>query len=308
MLKQHKNLNHRLFKVFLAAAETENFTQAAERMEMTQPGISQQISKLEEQIGCALFKRFGKNVKLTDAGEKLVNYISSHFENLDLFYKNIYDEHSKIDGLVRYAMPQSCSLSPHFNMLLQIVKKHENLSLDVSIVLNNDVIDLVLNGKIDFGFVTEKFSNPSLRYTEFCPEEYILVGSEEHDNNTEILENCFDAQKFVDYPGAKIYFNFWLNHYFSKTEFLDYRSLNFTSSISTIGGAITMVKNGLGMTVLPRHCISEFLENKTLFEYSDKNIKKVGPLLNTIYIVEHAEYEQPYRVKNVIKWFMDMIN
>jgi DNA-binding transcriptional LysR family regulator len=308
MSKQQKNLNHRLFKVFLAAAETENFTQAAEKMEMTQPGISQQISKLEEQLACALFKRYGKNVKLTDAGEKLVNYISSHFENLDLFYKEIYSEHTKIDGIVRYSMPPSCSLSPHFGILLEDVTKHENLGLDVSISLNNEIIDKVLNGKIDFGFVTEKFSNQSLNYTDFCPEEYILVGSKPRELGAEITENCLHEQNFIDYPGAKIYFNFWLRHYFPDSKFLDYRSLNFTSCINTIQGAITMVENGLGFSVLPRHCVSSLLEKETLFEYNDDSFKTLGPLLNQIYIVEHADYEQPYRVKNVLEWFMNMLH
>ena len=308
MDKHHKSLNHRLFTVFLAAAETENFTKAAEKMTMTQPGVSQQISKLEEQIGCALFKRFGKNVKLTDAGEKLVSYINSHFENLDLFYKDIYDEHSTIDGIVRYAMPPSCSQSPHFAMLLDDVTKHDNLSLDVSIALNNEIIDMVLNGKIDFGFVTEKFSNSSLKYTPFCPEEYILVGCEAKNAQTEISENYLYTQKFIDYSGAKLYFNYWLKHFFPDSKFLDYRSLNITSRINTIDGAITMVKSGLGLSVLPRHCIQSLLDNKLLYEYTDLNTVNIGPLFNTIYIVEHADYVQPYRVKNVLEWFMNMLH
>ncbi len=308
MQKQQQKLNHRLFNVFLVAAETENFTQAADKLEMTQPGISQQISKLEEQLGCALFKRYGKNVTLTDVGEKLVDYISNHFENLDLFYKDIYGDHSSIDGLVRYAMPPSCSLSPHFEMLLVDVVKNDNLSLNVDVALNNEIIDMVLNGKIDFGFVTEKFTNKSLKYTEFCPEEYILVAADALTAETEMTENCLHTKKFIDYPGAKIHFNFWLNHFFPNTKFLDYRSVNVTNSINTIQGAITMVKSGLGLSILPRHCVSDLLDNKSLYEYSDKNTKKLGPLFNTIYIVEHAEYEQPYRVKSVLDWFMNMVH
>ena len=58
--------------VFLIAAETLNFTQAAVRLHMSQPSVSQHIFSLEQHFEQPLFIRSGRNVQLTDAGVALV--------------------------------------------------------------------------------------------------------------------------------------------------------------------------------------------------------------------------------------------
>src|SRR5438128_9971380 len=55
-------------RYFLAVAETENFTRAAERSHVTQPSLSQQIINLEREVGHKLFHRLGRKAVLTEAG------------------------------------------------------------------------------------------------------------------------------------------------------------------------------------------------------------------------------------------------
>jgi DNA-binding transcriptional LysR family regulator len=79
-------LNLHQINVFLIAAETLNFTQAAQRLEMTQPSVSQHIQALEQYFETDLFIRAGRSLELTDAGYTLIQmaremvYFSNHIE------------------------------------------------------------------------------------------------------------------------------------------------------------------------------------------------------------------------------------
>jgi DNA-binding transcriptional LysR family regulator len=59
-------------QVFLAAAETENFSEAGRRLQLSQPAVSMQIRSLETHLGMDLFHRAGRHIALTEAGQALV--------------------------------------------------------------------------------------------------------------------------------------------------------------------------------------------------------------------------------------------
>src|SRR6516164_2804365 len=60
-------------RYFVAAAQTSSFSRAAEACFVSQPSLSQQIAKLEAQVGHRLFERLGRRVHLTDAGRQLLD-------------------------------------------------------------------------------------------------------------------------------------------------------------------------------------------------------------------------------------------
>ena len=75
-------------RVFCEAAECLNFSKAAAALGISQPAVSNHIAKLEEELGCALFVRYDKNLILTEKGEQLLKIARS-----------ILDKYSEIDSL-----------------------------------------------------------------------------------------------------------------------------------------------------------------------------------------------------------------
>jgi DNA-binding transcriptional LysR family regulator len=73
-MAQIRDLDLTLLRTFVAAAERENFAQAAEKVFRTQAAVSQQMQRLEAVVGCELFARVGRNKRLTDQGARFLEY------------------------------------------------------------------------------------------------------------------------------------------------------------------------------------------------------------------------------------------
>lgn len=295
-------LDIKCFKAFLAVAEYKNFTLAADKAAMTQSVVSQHIAKLEDQIGHPLFVRTGKQALLTEAGEHVLHFVQNLMDNVSDLFGEINKDQEAIEGLVRYAMPPSCILSPHFPMLLERRLDFPELELKVELTPNEDVFDAVISTRYDFGFVTERIESPYLEYRPFCEEEYIAVSANKTQIDTLSEDNLLE-QKYISYPGMNTYVNFWLRHCFPERHNITDRSLHHAGEINTIEGAILMVRGGLGLSVFPRHCVQAYIESGELFEYQRAGLE---PLLNAIYIVTLKTETMPKRMETVIQWFLDM--
>ncbi|MDB4991308.1 MAG: transcriptional regulator LysR family protein [Myxococcaceae bacterium] len=299
-LSNLQSLDPKLFPGFVAAAQLLNFTMAAKRAHMTQSGVSQHVAKLEEQVGVELFKRVGKQVFLTDAGKALLRYIEEQNAIWTEFLETVRSDQQALVGVVSYAMPPSCLLSPHFQMLLARRASEKNIHLSVRLAPSPEVIELIIRNEIHFGFVTQRPENPALDFEHFCNEEYVLA-SADPDLMAALKPRDLFHHHTIDYPGADVYYNHWLRHH-APDEPRDYYSLMHAGRINVIEGAITMVMGGLGSAVFPRHCIEQQLESGALLEYRST----MPALTNSIYICQIKNAAPVRRVKRVLEWFREI--
>ena len=80
-------MNIRDLKYFLAVAELEHFGQAAEQCHVSQPTLSGQIKKLEEQLGITLFERTNRRVMLTESGSHIATYARRILREVDAIHE-----------------------------------------------------------------------------------------------------------------------------------------------------------------------------------------------------------------------------
>jgi len=136
---------------FIKTAEILHFTKAAELCFVTQSGLSQQIKKLEEELGMPLFKRIGKKVQLTEAGSVFLIHAKKVVENVENGKQAIEDLNEMIGGELRIGVTYIFGL-----LILPVVntfaKKYQNLKIIVEYgttevleqKLHNNEVDLVL--------------------------------------------------------------------------------------------------------------------------------------------------------------------
>ncbi|WP_036151715.1 LysR family transcriptional regulator [Maribacter forsetii] len=138
---------------FLAVAQELHFRKAAEKLFISQPGLSRQVKQMEEILETQLFERNKKKVALTPAGhylKKEVEYILNHLEKVERQLKLVGDGNS---GELRIGFLGSAMQQVIPKLLLQIKDVYPKVKTSLEELSNIAQVDAVLNDQLDMGFV-----------------------------------------------------------------------------------------------------------------------------------------------------------
>ena len=108
-------------------AEVLHFTQAAEACYVTQSGLSQQIKKLEDELGMALFLRIGKKVQLTEAGAIFLHHAKRILDDVDIGKQAIDDLNELIGGELKIGVTYVFGLLVLFELYFLSVLEHAGI-------------------------------------------------------------------------------------------------------------------------------------------------------------------------------------
>ena len=170
----------RHLKTFVMAAETGNFTRAAERLEVTQAAVSQHIAALESRYGQPLFERGSRSVTLTEAGKLLLETAAAVFELLDAADERIAGSRSVVTGRLRIAsstVPAEWWL-PEVLAGFRLVCPEVRETLIVSD--SRTASTAVVEGEADVGLVGELPGDERLLARAVAEDELVLVVGGDH--------------------------------------------------------------------------------------------------------------------------------
>jgi DNA-binding transcriptional LysR family regulator len=161
---------------FLEVAELGSVTKAAESLCLTQPAVTQQIQSLEREVGIALFDRTGRGVRLTEAGEVLVEYVRRSLAVLDEAQGRIDDLRSGASGRLVVGAGVTTSIFRLPAWLRVFRGRYPGVDVTVRTGRSAEVAKMVLRREIDLGLVTSPIEHPDLRVAELFEERIVLVG------------------------------------------------------------------------------------------------------------------------------------
>ncbi|HJV79095.1 MAG TPA: LysR family transcriptional regulator [Paludibacter sp.] len=167
-------------KVFHTVAKRLNFTKAADELCITQPAVSKHIQEIENYFKIKLFDRNGTKIKLTEAGDTLLQYTNQLFgiySNLEFELNTLNQRHK---GKLRIGASTTIAQYVLPPLLAAFHKKF--VDINVTLMINNtEQIELALQNKdIDFGIIEGQSKNASFKYTEFLKDEIVLVANINH--------------------------------------------------------------------------------------------------------------------------------
>ncbi len=150
-------LNNNL-RIFITAAELESLTEAAKKLYVSQPAISQAIKKLEEELDVKLFIRNKRSsLKLTDAGKDILALAYKMADLENRLYQRAYEENHLMGGMIRIAsVPLGVSLI--LSQVLPVFKKQfPKVRVELLEGTPIEVKNMVLNFQADIGITTSPY-------------------------------------------------------------------------------------------------------------------------------------------------------
>lgn len=124
-------MDYKSLKYFITVVEEGTISAAAKKLYMSQPPLSNQMYKLEEELGCRLFERTAKRIVLTGAGKLLYDRAKLVINNLDVLKEEVSDYDKKHSGVVRIGMVSSVSDTAISKQIADFAKAHPGVTLDI---------------------------------------------------------------------------------------------------------------------------------------------------------------------------------
>ncbi|MGY3793100.1 LysR family transcriptional regulator [uncultured Aquimarina sp.] len=243
-------LELRHFTYFLAVAEELHFRKAAERLFISQPGLSRQIKQMEEIIGAELFIRNKRNVSLTAAGMYLKKEISYIFNHIDFTVKQTALIDKGSEGEIRIGFLGSAMQTVIPNLLINVNKEFPKIQFSLEEMSNYDQVNGILSDQLDVGFVRLARVPDGVSIKQVQTDTFSLVLPKNHFLNQENFTSVAQVSKEHFVLFSSDYSSIYYDKIMSICEDQGFTPIVSHKSVhaQTI---FKLVESGLGVAIVP---------------------------------------------------------
>ena len=272
-------------KVFYHVYSLQSMNMAAEKLHLSQPGISQHIQKLESEIKTPLFIRRHKKIIPTRAADKLFDMVKPFIEALSCEIKDIARPMDRPYGLLRIGVPLEFGKTYFPAVCHAFRKKYSQVTFKIRLEEPDQLLNMLNGGLLDFAVIDyfsakdQFFGRPELyKIDPLAEETFVLVSSKEYFENTMKKNISFEnlmAMDFITDEHEPVILKHWFWHYFKKS----ISKLNIIMAIESHQALLNCVRLGMGLAITADHLIwNEIKEDKMIpiFPTREKVINKIS--------------------------------
>lgn len=250
MITTSNQIEFRHLKYFLALATDLHFRKAAERLYISQPGLSRQIKQLEEDLGIKLFVRHNRKVELTQAGLYLQGELTKTFKRLDDIVDHAKLLNDGIAGNLKLGYIGSAMQKVIPELLLRFRTEHPNIIFSLNEMGNEEQVQALLKQEIDIGFVRMERVPRGLSTRSVFEDTFSLVLPKHH---------AISEANFKDLSQLKDESFILFDSSFSESYYINVMQIFDTSGFTPIVSHYTvnassifrLVENGFGVSIVP---------------------------------------------------------
>ncbi len=237
-------------KYVLSVAEYQNFTVAAEHSFVTQPTLSMQIQKLENQLEVKIFNRSKKPIELTEIGKKIVEQAKIIVDESNRMIDIVHQQKGFIGGefklgIIPTIMP---TLLPMF--LQSFTKKHPKVKLIIEELTTEEIIRKLTDGHIDAAIAATPLENEAIKERPLYYEPFVGLIPQNHRlfNQKKITSDELEMDDILLLEDGHCFKYSVIN--LCGTHKIDNKK-GFQLESGSFDTLIKLSKEGLGMTLLP---------------------------------------------------------
>ncbi|CCH33092.1 LysR substrate-binding domain-containing protein [Actinosynnema sp. NPDC047251] len=143
----------RQLEYFVAVAEERNFTRAAERVHISQSGVSAQVRQLERELGAELFDRSARTATLTTAGKAALEHARAALAAAEAVGQAVGEVTDLIRGRLDLGMVIGCTVTPLFDALAAFHRAHPGVEISLQEANSDQMVDRVRAGTLDLALI-----------------------------------------------------------------------------------------------------------------------------------------------------------
>jgi DNA-binding transcriptional LysR family regulator len=252
----------RQLEIIRAIADTGSFTAAGEKLHVSQSAISRQILLLEDELGEPVFHRIGRRIRITPAGESLLQLSHRVFQDLNDTVAGISDKREALKGTMRLVGGMTVCLYVFPSLLAEVRRIHPHLDVKITVGSAERSIAMLRSGAGDLGLLTLPVDAADLVSVPVLEEELLLITYPSHPlaKKKTIVPADLHRQDFVLFETGSITRR--LVETFFARERIEPKIIMETENVEIIKA---MVRNGLGISIIPWMAAAEDVRTGQLF-------------------------------------------
>ncbi|WP_134684785.1 LysR family transcriptional regulator [Brevibacillus migulae] len=256
-------------EVFVAVVETGSFTRAGEKLRLSQSGVSHTIAGMEEELGISLLTRNRNGIRLTEAGEAILQYARRILTDMDQIKQTAAAAKGLQVGNLRIGSFPSVSAKLLPGMLRLFRDRYPGISLSLFEGSYTEIQAWMMQGAIDLAFLP--YPTEGLEMIPLLQDELVAVLPETHPlaYSSEIMVEQITSEPFImPMAGCEIL----VGEAFRARD----AQPNTQFEVADTSTILSMVTEGLGITVVPQMTLPASMDQLTLRPLKPQVFRHIG--------------------------------
>jgi len=246
-------MNYNYLRYFSVLAQTEHYTLAAARLEISQPSLSSAIHHLEDELGgVKLFEKVGRNVRLTEEGRYFREQVDEALQKLQDATNALQESRVSAPVLIRLGIVSGSLKGTVAGEITRYTTENDRIRFQLTESSADELMDLVRQEKLDMAVVDTTNRDRTLHFRKLYQQNYFAALPTDHSlaGEKQIAPARLRQER-------QVVFNRETENSFGQWASGAVAAENTVCSVNTAQAALDLVAAGAGICLVPESCVSK---------------------------------------------------